>query len=154
MNAEERGSEMASATAHERTIGRPTPSWSGIGRRRVLIIDDDEAVALTLARAAEECGCPVTLTDTAESFQARYRAESPEIVIIDLALVGTDGVEILKFLAQENSDALVLIASGFDRRVVEAAMRFGGALGLNMGAALTKPILVEDLKCALRNGPL
>ena len=145
---------MASSSASERTIGRPAPSWSGVGLRRVLIVDDEESVALTLARAAEECGCPATLTDSADSFRARYRAENPDVVIIDLSLVDTDGVEILKFLAQENCDALVLIASGFDRRVVEAALRFGGALGLNMGAALTKPILVEDLRCALRNGPL
>jgi ActR/RegA family two-component response regulator len=145
---------MASPTASERTIGRPSPSWPAIGGRRMLIIDDEIAVARTLGRAAEECGCRPTLTDSAEAFRASYRAEVPDVVIIDLALVDTDGVEILKFLAQENCDALVLIASGFDRRVVEAALRFGGALGLNMGAPLAKPILVEDLKCALRNGPL
>ena len=145
---------MASSTVSERTIGRPAPSWTGAGQRRILIIDDEPSVALTLGRAAEECGCPARLTDSAESFRAAYRADIPEVVIIDLALVDTDGVEILKFLAREDCDALVLIASGFDRRVVEAAMRFGGALGLNMGAPLTKPILVEDLRCALRTGPL
>jgi ActR/RegA family two-component response regulator len=145
---------MASSSASERTIGRPAPNWTGLGLRRILIIDDEVSVARTLARAVEECGCRATLTDSAESFRDSYRAEMPDVVIIDLALVDSDGVEILKFLAQENCDALVLIASGFDRRVVEAAMRFGGALGLNMGAALTKPILVDDLKCALRSGPL
>jgi hypothetical protein len=28
-------------------------------------------------------------------------------------------------------------------------MRFGAEVGLNVGGALTKPVLVEDLKCAL-----
>ena len=145
---------MASSTAGERMIGRPAPPWSGLSARNVLIIDDEASVALALGRAAEECGCRVTLTDSAESFRASYRAALPDVVIIDLALVDTDGVEFLKFLAHHDSDALVLISSGFDHRVVEAAMRFGCAVGLNMGTALTKPVLVEDLRRALRDGPL
>ncbi|WP_225421426.1 response regulator [Sphingomonas parva] len=119
------------------------------GARTMLIIDDEASVAQTLGRAAEECGWRPRLTATGEAFRAAYRAEPPAVVIIDLALVGTDGIEILKFLAQEKSESLVLIASGFDRRVVEAAMRFGTEIGLDIGGALTKPVLVEDLKCAL-----
>ena len=154
MTVEEQGAEMPGSSVSERTIGRPAPRWTGVSARDILIIDDEASVALALGRAAEECGCRVTLTDSAESFRASYLTAAPDVVIIDLALVDTDGVEILKFLAHHNSDALVLISSGFDRRVVEAAMRFGCAVGLNMGAALTKPVLVEDLRCALRNGPL
>ena len=130
------------------TIERPARA----GRRRILIIDDEASVARTLGRAAEECGCEAMLTGTGEAFRAAYRAVPPDVVIIDLALAGTDGIEILKFLAAERSEALVLIASGFDERVVEAAMRFGAAVGLNVGGALPKPVLVQDLRCALAGG--
>ena len=136
---------MPALTSSDSILDPPRPS----GRRTMLIIDDEVSVARTLGRAAEECGWRPTLTGTAEAFRAAYRADPPAVVIIDLALVGTDGIEILKFLAGEKSGALVLIASGFDRRVVEAAMRFGSEVGLDIGGALTKPVLVEDLKCAL-----
>jgi hypothetical protein len=43
-----------------------------------------------------------------------------------------DGVELLRFLADEDFRAPVLIVSGFDRRVLESAFRLGEALGLNM----------------------
>jgi ActR/RegA family two-component response regulator len=136
---------MASSSSSEGILERPARSAA----RTMLIIDDEAAVARTLGRAAEECGWRPTLTGTGEAFRAAYRADPPVVVIIDLALVGTDGIEILKFLAEEESESLVLIASGFDRRVVEAAMRFGREVGLRIGGALPKPVLVEDLKCAL-----
>ena len=136
---------MASRNSIERILERP----AGADARTMLIIDDEAAVARTLGRAAQECGWRPTLTGTDEAFRAAYRSDPPAVVIIDLALVGTDGIEILKFLAAEQSEALVLIASGFDKRVVEAAMRFGREVGLRMGGALPKPVLVEDLKCAL-----
>ena len=43
-----------------------------------------------------------------------------------------DGVELLRFLADEGFQGPVLIISGFDRRVLESAFRLGEAQGLNM----------------------
>ena len=60
-----------------------------------------------------------------------------------------DGVELLRFLAEEDSRATVLIVSGFDRRVLESAFRLGEALGLRMVGPLEKPVRFQELERVL-----
>ena len=119
-------------------------------RPRLLVVDDEPAVGRMLAQAAEQCGYEASVSRASEEFRADYRAACPNAVLLDLSLGSGDGVELLRFLADEDSKALILIVSGFDRRVVDAACRLGQALGLDMGACLTKPVLVEELAAALR----
>jgi CheY-like chemotaxis protein len=71
------------------------------------------------------------------------------MVALDLGMPGMDGVELLRFLAEENYSAPVLIISGFDRRVLESAFRLGQALGLNMTGPLEKPVRLEQLETLL-----
>jgi DNA-binding response OmpR family regulator len=119
-------------------------------RRRLLLIDDELSVARLIAHAAEECGFEAIITVTAESFRSQYLACDPEVVVLDLALPRSDGVELLRFLAEEKSGALVLPISGFDERVLEAAMRLGTALGLRMTGPLQKPVRIRQLMDAMQ----
>jgi YesN/AraC family two-component response regulator len=56
-----------------------------------------------------------------------------------------DGVELLRFLAEENCTAPVIIISGFDRRVLDSSMRLGEGLGLNMVGPLEKPVRLQEV---------
>ena len=62
---------------------------------------------------------------------------------------GMDGVELLRFLAEQDFQSPVLIVSGFDRRVLESAFRLGEALGLTMVGPLEKPVRLEELETVL-----
>ena len=119
-------------------------------RRRLLLIDDELAVARFIAHAAEECGYEAIITVTAESFRSQYLAGEPDVVVLDLALPRSDGVELLRFLAEEKCRALVLPISGFDERVLEAAVRLGTALGLRMAGPLQKPVRLQQLIDAMK----
>jgi CheY-like chemotaxis protein len=68
------------------------------------------------------------------------------MVALDLGMPGMDGVELIRFLADQNYDAPVLIVSGFDRRVLESAIRLGEALGLTMVGPIEKPVRFEVLE--------
>ena len=114
-------------------------------KRTLLLIDDDPSCARFLGHAAEECGFTAVVTISPQSFKAQYKDSAAEVVVVDLAMPGADGIELLRFLAGENCTALVLIVSGFDGRVVESAIRLGSALGLRMGRALTKPVRLNEL---------
>ena len=119
-------------------------------RKRLLIIDDELAIARYVAHAAEECGFEAIITVSAESFRSQYIACDPDVVVLDLALPRSDGVELLRFLAEEKSRSLVLPISGFDQRVLEAAMRLGTALGLRMTGPLQKPVRLQQLMEAMQ----
>jgi CheY-like chemotaxis protein len=71
------------------------------------------------------------------------------MVALDLGMPGMDGVELIRFLAEENYSNPVLIVSGFDRRVLESAFRLGEALGLNMVGPLEKPVRLDALEIIL-----
>ncbi|HUY68031.1 MAG TPA: EAL domain-containing response regulator, partial [Alphaproteobacteria bacterium] len=57
-----------------------------------------------------------------------------------------DGLELLRWLAGQNCRAQIVIMSGFDGRVLDAARRVGEERGLLIRYALQKPIHVQDLK--------
>ena len=118
---------------------RPAP------RRTLLLIDDDSLVGRLLGQAAEECGCEAIHTLTMSAFQGSFGACRPDIAAVDLCVPGYDGTEILRFLAAERFDGLVLIVSGLDHRLLDAALRLGTALGLNMVEPLAKPFRIEEL---------
>jgi DNA-binding response OmpR family regulator len=116
---------------------------------RLLVIDDEPALADFVAQVATECGFQPILTGNDEDFRRAVVAERPDVVALDLGMPGMDGVELLRFLAEEDSHATVLIISGFDRRVLESAFRLGEALGLQMVGPLEKPVRFQELERVL-----
>ncbi len=112
--------------------------------RQLLLIDDEPAFGRFIAHAAEAGGYAAHVTLSAEPFMQKYRELRPDAVTIDLAMPQVDGVELLRFLAEEKCTAPVIIVSGFDRRVLESSMRLGAALGLKMVGPLEKPFRLQD----------
>lgn len=115
-------------------------------RPRLLLIDDEPALADFVANVARDSGFEPILTSNDASFREGFAADRPEMVALDLGMPGMDGVELLRFLADEGFSSPVLIISGFDRRVLESAFRLGEALGLNMVGPLEKPVRADDLE--------
>lgn len=113
---------------------------------RLLVIDDEPALAEFVAQVANDCGFVTTLTSDDGSFRKAVLDERPDMVALDLGMPGMDGVELLRFLASQSNRGPVLIISGFDRRVLESAFRLGEALGLRMAGPLEKPVRAERLE--------
>jgi DNA-binding NtrC family response regulator len=116
-----------------------------MSNRHLLLIDDEPAFGRFIAHAAEAGGFTAHLTLSAEPFKEKYRALQPAAVAVDLAMPQVDGVELLRFLAEEKCTAPVIIVSGFDRRVLDSTMRLGQALGLNMVGPLEKPVRLQEV---------
>ena len=113
---------------------------------RLLLIDDEPQLAAFVADAGEMCGYDPCIADGDDDFRAQFAARGPQIVALDLGMPGSDGVELLRFLAAEGFAGPVLIISGFDRRILESAFRLGEALGLTMVGPLEKPTRLEELE--------
>ena len=112
---------------------------------KLLLIDDEPALAAYLAEAARMSGYKPLVAANDEDFRALLVAEHPQMVAVDLGMPGMDGVELLRFLADKRFAFPVLIISGFDRRVLESAFRLGEALGLKMVGPLEKPTRLDDI---------
>ena len=112
---------------------------------RLLLIDDEPALADYLANAARTSGFEPIITEHDHEFREAFVAIKPEMVALDLGMP-VDGVELTRFLADHDYRGPVLIVSGFDRRVLESAFRLGEALGLKMAGPIEKPVRLEVLE--------
>ncbi|HEY0164893.1 MAG TPA: response regulator [Sphingomicrobium sp.] len=113
---------------------------------RLLLVDDEPALAEFVANAARECGFEPILTSNDQQFQDEFAKDRPDAAVLDLGMPGMDGVELLRFLAAQEFRSPVLIISGFDRRVLDSAFRLGEALGLTMVGPLEKPVRLLKLE--------
>jgi DNA-binding response OmpR family regulator len=113
---------------------------------RLLLIDDEPALAAFVAKAADLCGFAPLIAETDQQFRDSFLEARPRMVVLDLGMPGMDGVQLLRFIADQEFKDPVLIISGFDRRVLESAFRLGEAMGLQMVGPLEKPARLEELE--------
>jgi EAL domain-containing protein (putative c-di-GMP-specific phosphodiesterase class I)/CheY-like chemotaxis protein len=112
---------------------------------RLLVIDDEEDICEIIAEMAERRGFEVkTLSNTAKTVET-LAGFPPDFVMLDLMMPGIDGVELLRLLAEHAKGAKLCLMSGSDTRVLNSARRLGSAHGLDVIAALEKPIDMQVL---------
>lgn len=112
---------------------------------RLLLIEDDPALALTLKRSLERKMMQVQLCDNGSQAVAVWQAMQPDVVALDLSLPGLDGLQVLKIARQAGLLAPVLILTA--RGTVGDKI-----LGLNAGADdyLPKPFDLDELEARVR----
>jgi len=115
-------------------------------QRKLLVVDDEPAILALIKRAGEACGYEVIATSQARDFKLLFLSTQADVIGLDLGMPEFDGIELLRFLAQEQCQSQLIIISGFDRRILETALRLGEALGLKIAGTLSKPIKMAVLR--------
>jgi EAL domain-containing protein (putative c-di-GMP-specific phosphodiesterase class I)/ActR/RegA family two-component response regulator len=117
---------------------------------RLLVVDDQADLCEFIAEAAQALGFETFTTTVADEFRRVVLDFRPTVVVMDLQMPGSDGIELLRYLAKQGSRAQVLVASGMDERVLATAEQVGRSQGLNMLGTLRKPIMLPELEAILR----
>ena len=115
----------------------------------LLVIDDEPAITALVRRTAESCGFEVFATSDPGAFKQRFQSAVPDLICLDLAMPGVDGIELMRFLAQEQCASKLLIMSGSEPQLLQAALRLGEALGLNVAATIAKPLRIQAFRTLL-----
>ena len=115
---------------------------------RLLIVDEDGAVADFVAAVARKVGYTVASVRSGAGFVQLLESFQPSLIVMDLHLSDTDGVELLRSLGARACTASVVLMSA-DERVLSAAHELGVSHGLAMCGTLEKPIVVADLQTKL-----
>jgi EAL domain-containing protein (putative c-di-GMP-specific phosphodiesterase class I)/ActR/RegA family two-component response regulator len=113
--------------------------------QKILIIDDDLDVCDLISSTAADLGVDCTVTTDAESF---FGALTPNItlVMLDLVMPETDGIQILRQLSERQCRAGIVLMSGISKRVIETAEALTRTLGLSVVGHLSKPFRINDLE--------
>lgn len=113
---------------------------------RLLVIDDELPIGRIVQKIAERCDYEVVVTDDPNVFLKQARLWRPTVIVMDLKMPNVDGIQLLRGLASDKCDANVVISSGSDPRILEAAVRLGQERGLTMSGMMPKPIRAETLR--------
>jgi EAL domain-containing protein (putative c-di-GMP-specific phosphodiesterase class I)/CheY-like chemotaxis protein len=116
---------------------------------RLLIVDDEPGVVDFLAAVAAKLDYSVASAGSAAEFLTLVDAFRPTLIVLDLYLPDTDGLELLRLLAARDCKAPILLMSGVDERVLSTAYDLGVSYGLTMCGKLAKPVLAHDLETKL-----
>ena len=119
-------------------------------RTRILAVDDDPQILWYVRHTLSEAGYTTIVTGDPEQVERLVEVEKPHLILLDLALPGTSGFELMKRIP-DITDAPVMFLSGHgtDQDI---------SRGLEIGAAdyVVKPFspteLVARIKAALRKG--
>ena len=95
--------------------------------KRVLIVDDEEAVCWALRRAFERAGYLANVASSAEEGLESARREKPDVVILDVRLPGMDGLEALGQLRKITDDAPIIVITAHGNLSTAVRAMEGGA---------------------------
>ena len=110
---------------------------------RVLLVEDESRIAQFVAKGLEASGLDVTVAEDGDVGAFLAATEPYDLVLLDLGLPGTPGLEILRLMRQDRPATPVVLLTAADEPLARQT-------GLAAGATeyLTKPFVFEDL-CAL-----
>ena len=113
---------------------------------RLLVIDDEPDICDFVKEVAEDNGYEVAVATEFEGFSASYESLAPTVIFLDLQMPEIDGVQLLRFLAEEKCQAKIAVISGADARVLSTAGRLGASQGLDILGTLQKPVTLDALE--------
>ena len=118
---------------------------------RLLVVDDDRDVGVFFGYVAEEVGFEVRVLAEPEQFSEAVLEFAPTVVLLDLQMPRRDGIELLRELTTiQQCKPKVLLASGFDSRVLAAAAELGMSMGIDVADSFCKPIAFAEFRQRLQ----
>jgi two-component system, OmpR family, response regulator MprA len=113
--------------------------------QRVLVVEDDPAIARVLELELGEAGYRVEVAPAGSEGLAAMERDRPDLVVLDVRLPDMDGLSVCRRARRSGHDMPILMLTALDRvgdRVV----------GLDAGADdyLAKPFAIEELLARLR----
>jgi two-component system response regulator MtrA len=122
------------------TMAQSGPS----GRGRVLVVDDDAALAEMLTIVLRNEGFDSRVCLSGDRALAEFRDYRPDVVLLDLMLPGKDGIDVCKEIRAESGTPIVMLTARSDTVDV--------VVGLESGADdyVVKPFKPKELVARIR----
>jgi two-component system response regulator MtrA len=111
---------------------------------RVLVVDDDPALAEMLGIVLRGEGLEPSFVADGDQALAAFRAVNPDLVLLDIMLPGTDGIDVCRQLRAESGVPIVMLTAKSDTVDV--------VVGLESGADdyVVKPFKPKELVARVR----
>jgi two-component system nitrogen regulation response regulator GlnG len=108
-------------------------------RTRVWVVDDDASIRWVLDKALGSAGFAATVFDNADDVLARVRRTPPDVIITDIRMPGTSGLDLLKALGEQLPQLPVIVMTAHSDLDSAVSAYRGGAFEY-----LPKPFDLEE----------
>ena len=108
---------------------------------RILIVDDEMNICLTLKNILQDEGHICEYTIKSNKVMNLFESFNPDVVLLDVRLDGANGLDILKKMKEKNSQTTVIMISGHSG--IKEAVR---AIKLGAYDFLEKPLSLTKVK--------
>ena len=112
--------------------------------RRVLLVEDELRIAEFVAQALRRDGHDVVVAEDGEVGLFLASIEPFDAVVLDLALPGTSGLDVLKEIRAEYADLPVVVLTGHDDPASRRTCLAAGA-----SCFVAKPLVVADFRATV-----
>ena len=95
---------------------------------RLLVVDDDETFLLMIRKVMEKTGIVVLTCTNGEDALDVYEDVNPDMVLLDIHLPNTNGIEVCRKLRATSNDStlpILLMTSGSDRNSIDQGFEAG-----------------------------
>jgi DNA-binding response OmpR family regulator len=112
--------------------------------RTILVVDDETTLRETLVDALETEGFRVVAAADGREALAVFRAERPDLILLDVMLPELSGVEVCRIIRAESSVPIVMLTA--------KDSELDKVVGLELGADdyVTKPFSIRELSARIR----
>ncbi|MFQ5866932.1 MAG: sigma-54-dependent transcriptional regulator [bacterium] len=108
--------------------------------KRILIVDDEELMQITLRDSLKKEGYEVTVACDGEEGWKKFKEVYPALILADLKMPGIDGIGLLEKIKEISPETMVIMMTGYG--TIESAVQ---AMKLGAYDYITKPFLPEDM---------
>lgn len=112
--------------------------------RRILLIDDDELLRAAIGDLLESGGYIVASAGAGDAGMKMFRAARPDLVITDLTMPETNGIDIVRALAREVPRPRIVVISGGGEQL-DSLSNLRRAQVLGADRILEKPFRAKTL---------
>lgn len=107
----------------------------------ILVVDDEETLRITIKEFLDEQGYEVVVAETCEQALERINEFLPDLILLDLRLPDMNGLELLEKIKSKDSQALIVVMTGFGS--VDSAVE---AMKIGAFNYLEKPFKFDHLR--------
>ncbi len=111
----------------------------------ILIVDDEPSVVKTLSVVLKRAGCILTASNAEEAIRS-FNSMLVDLVLLDIRLPGTSGLEVLKKIKEKDKSTMVIMISALqDAKTAVEAMKLGAY------DYITKPFDTPEVRALVAN---
>jgi signal transduction histidine kinase/ActR/RegA family two-component response regulator len=146
-NAIQSEADVKSISSNVSSVEAPLPSQSvGISSEpKILLVEDDEDILEFFADELEDSGHYILTAEDGEIAYRVFLRERPDVVMSDIRMPKSDGLELLARLRLESPNTPVILCSGFYAGLSEELANSN----YQPDQMLEKPVTIDEIKKAI-----